>query len=108
MYLLTERATRETERDWGKDLAEEVKGECEERYGKVEAIKVDEDSSQVCWISFNCRIYSTNGGPQGEIFVKFDSVDSAKKAIQGLNGRWFGGQQVSATFISDALMQAYQ
>lgn len=82
--------TNETERDWDKDLADEVKGECEEKYGRVEAIKVDKDSLQ------------------GEIFVKFDNVDSAKKAVQGLSGRWFGGQQVSATFISDALMQAYQ
>jgi len=46
--------------------------------------------------------------PQGEIYVKFDSVESAKKAVQGLNGRWFGGKQVSATFISDAIMQAHQ
>jgi RNA-binding protein 39 len=40
--------------------------------------------------------------------MKFDSVDTAKKAIQGLNGRWFGGKQVSAAFISDAIMQAHQ
>ena len=53
-------------------------------------------------------IRSSNDGLYGEIFVKFDNVDSAKKAIQGLSGRWFGGQQVSATFISDALMQAFQ
>lgn len=45
---------------------------------------------------------------QGEIYVQFDSVDSAKKAIDGLNGRWFGGKQVSATFISDAIMQAHR
>ena len=43
--------SRETERDWDKDLAEEVKGECEDKYGQVEAIKVDKDSSQVCWTS---------------------------------------------------------
>jgi hypothetical protein len=45
---------------------------------------------------------------QGEIYVKFDAIDSAKKAIQGLNGRWFGGKQVSAVFISDAIMAAHQ
>lgn len=45
---------------------------------------------------------------QGEIYVKFDSIDYAQKAIQGLNGRWFGGRQVSAVFISDAIMQAHQ
>ncbi|KAF8642255.1 hypothetical protein AX16_009530 [Volvariella volvacea WC 439] len=79
----------ETERDWDKELAEDVRNECSEKYGRVEAIKVEKDS-------------------QGEIYVKFDTVESAKKAVQGLNGRWFGGKQVSATFISDAIMQAHQ
>jgi len=79
----------ETEHNWEKDLAEEVKQECEGQYGKVEAIKVEKDS-------------------QGEIYVKFGSIESAKKAIQGLNGRWFGGKQVGANFISDAIMQAHQ
>lgn len=78
----------ETEKDWDKDLADDVRGECESKYGKVEAIKVEKDS-------------------QGEIYVKFDSVESARKAIEGLNGRWFGGKQVAAVFIADALMQAH-
>ncbi|PPR05698.1 hypothetical protein CVT26_008939 [Gymnopilus dilepis] len=78
----------ETERDWDKDLAEDVKGECESKYGPVTAIKVEKDT-------------------QGEIYVKFDAVESAKKAVQGLNGRYFGGRQISAVFISDALMQAH-
>ncbi|KAI6008218.1 hypothetical protein F5J12DRAFT_68040 [Pisolithus orientalis] len=79
----------ETERDWDRELADDVKGECEEKYGKVEIIKIEKDS-------------------QGEIYVKFGSVESAKKAIQGLNGRWFGGRQISAAFISDAIMMAHQ
>lgn len=45
---------------------------------------------------------------QGEIYVKFSDVEAARKAVQGLNGRWFGGKQVSAAFISDAIMQAHQ
>ncbi|KAK0198350.1 hypothetical protein F5146DRAFT_1019244 [Armillaria mellea] len=79
----------ETDPNWDKELADEVKGECDSKYGKVHAIKVEKES-------------------QGEIYVKFDVVDSARKAIQGLNGRWFGGKQVSANFISDAIMQAHQ
>ncbi|KAI9572994.1 hypothetical protein HD554DRAFT_2202804 [Boletus coccyginus] len=79
----------ETERDWDRDLADDVKSECEDKYGKVDAIKVEKDS-------------------QGEIYLKFNAIDSAKKAIQGLNGRWFGGRQVSAAFISDAIMTAHQ
>lgn len=39
--------SRETERDWDKDLAEDVKGECETKYGRVLAIKVEKES-QVC------------------------------------------------------------
>lgn len=35
----------ETEPDWDKDLADDVKGECETKYGKVERIKVVRDSA---------------------------------------------------------------
>ncbi|OSD03128.1 splicing factor CC1-like protein [Trametes coccinea BRFM310] len=78
----------ETERDWDKDLADDVKIECEAKYGPVRAIKVEKESL-------------------GEIYVQFDSVDAAKKAIEGLNGRYFGGRPISAAFIPDALMQAH-
>ncbi|TFK30409.1 splicing factor, CC1-like protein [Coprinopsis marcescibilis] len=79
----------ESETNWDNDLAEDVKSECESKYGKVLAIKVEKDS-------------------QGEIYVKFDEIDFAKKAIQALNGRWFGGRQIAANFISDAIMAAHQ
>ena len=79
----------ESDPDWDKELAEDVKGECQSKYGKVEFIKVEKET-------------------QGEIYVKFDTVESAKEAVQGLNGRYFGGQQVAAIFISDAIMQAHQ
>ncbi|CAE6444742.1 unnamed protein product [Rhizoctonia solani] len=80
--------TTETERDWDKDLADDVRGECEEKYGKVLDLKVEKES-------------------QGEIYIKFDMVESAEKAIKGLNGRWFGGKQVTASPIPDAIMQAH-
>lgn len=38
---------RETERDWDKDLADDVKSEVEEKYGRVDFIKVEKES-QVC------------------------------------------------------------
>lgn len=44
MLTYTQSCCRETERDWDKDLAEDVKGECEEKYGKVEAIKVEKET----------------------------------------------------------------
>lgn len=97
---------RETERDWDKDLAEDVKGECESKYGKVEAIKVEAETQ--VFLHNDVTQYNLSHSLQGEIYVKFDSIDSAKNAIQGLNGRWFGGKQVSAAFISDAIMQAHQ
>jgi len=78
----------ETEPDWDKELAEDCKVELD-KYGRVQFLKVERET-------------------QGEIYVKYDSVESAKKAIDGLNGRWFGGKQVSAAFISDAIMQAHQ
>lgn len=53
-------------------------------------------------------LYKWSDIPQGEIYIKLDSIDSAKKAIEGLNGRWFGGRQVSAAFISDAILMAHQ
>lgn len=44
ILLSSWKMSRETEKDWDKDLAEDVKGECEEKYGKVLAIKVERDS----------------------------------------------------------------
>jgi len=79
----------ETERDWHTELEADVKEECTAKYGPVEAIKVEVES-------------------QGEIYVRFDSVAAATEALEGLNGRWFGGRQVSAAYISDAIMQAHQ
>lgn len=97
---------RETERDWDKDLAEDVKGEVEEKFGRVDFIKVERESQVRSPVINMCN--SLVHPLQGEIYVKFDSIDSAKLAIEGLNGRWFGGRQVSAAFISDAILMAHQ
>ncbi|PWN45013.1 splicing factor, CC1-like protein [Ceraceosorus guamensis] len=77
----------ETERDWDKELAEEVKGECEEKYGVVEACYVDKESA-------------------GEIWVRFAGVEGAGKAINALNGRFFAGRKVVAQYVSEGIMQA--
>ena len=42
--MLTDTIERETERDWDRDLAEDVKGEVESKYGRVLAIKVEKES----------------------------------------------------------------
>ena len=92
-------------------MGEDVKGECEEKYGKVDAIKVERDS-QVCELVTDAEtcdwLLLTISNNKGEIYLKFAAVESAKKAIQGLNGRWFGGRQITATYISDAIMMAHQ
>ncbi|GAA5972109.1 hypothetical protein JCM11641_002498 [Rhodosporidiobolus odoratus] len=72
----------ETERDWDTELAEDVKDECQNQYGTVLDIFVKKES-------------------QGEIYIRFESVDSAVKALQGLNGRWFGGRQIQAVHLGD-------
>ncbi|GAA5895493.1 uncharacterized protein JCM6883_001525 [Sporobolomyces salmoneus] len=77
----------ETERDWDLELAEDVKSECEDKYGKVLDIYVAKES-------------------QGEIYIRFEKVEDAVKATQGLNGRWFGGRQISANHVGDSLYDA--
>jgi hypothetical protein len=36
------------------------------------------------------------------IFVKFDSAIAAQRAVDDLNGRYFGGRVVTATFYDPA------
>lgn len=67
----------ETERGWDKELASDVKDECEAKYGAVDRIHVDANS-------------------MGDIYVKFVDASGAQKAIQGLNGRFFGGRSIKA------------
>ncbi|ORY96849.1 hypothetical protein BCR43DRAFT_492371 [Syncephalastrum racemosum] len=76
----------ETEPDWIQDLEADVKQECEQ-YGRVEHIHANEDSL-------------------GEVFLKFDSVAAGEQAVNALNGRWFGGKQISAVFVPEAIYDA--
>lgn len=75
----------ETERGWELELAEDIKEECQQKYGKVDGIKVDTNS-------------------MGEVYIRFFDVEGAQKAVQGLNGRFFGGRSISATFISEGFL----
>jgi len=69
---------------WIKELEDDVQAECKTKYGNVVHIAVDPNSS-------------------GDIYVKFDKISGGEKAIQGLNGRFFGGRQVSAMPVVDAV-----
>lgn len=101
----------ETERDWDLELAEDVKSECEDKYGKVVDIFVVKESQVRRRLppSPLVRASTLTHGPflsQGEIYIRFEKVEDAVKATQGLNGRWFGGRQISANHVGDSLYDA--
>jgi len=59
-----------------------VAEECQ-KYGRVQHIKVDKNS-------------------MGLVYLKFESVVAGAAALNGLNGRWFGGKMVAAEFVPEA------
>ncbi|CAI7566875.1 unnamed protein product [Penicillium bialowiezense] len=78
-------ASEETGEAWIKELEDDVREECEQKYGHVVHISLDPNSSS------------------GEIFLKFDRVQGGENAIKGLNGRYFGGRQITAQPVVDAV-----
>lgn len=76
----------ETELNWDAEIRDDVIDECE-KFGKILHIHVDKSS------------------PEGKVFLRFDSVDSCKAAVQALNGRWFAKKQIIATFIVDGIYE---
>jgi len=70
---------------WDKELEEDVKEECSSSYGQVVHIGV------------------APGSTDGEIYIKFDRVQGGENAIKGLNGRFFGGQRITAQYLVDAV-----
>jgi RNA-binding protein 39 len=75
---------REEGESWVKELEDDVRAECEEKYGHVVHIALDPNT-------------------QGDIYLKFDRVQGGENAIKGLNGRFFGGRQISAQPVVDAV-----
>ncbi|KAJ5948144.1 hypothetical protein N7466_001159 [Penicillium verhagenii] len=69
---------------WIKELEDDVRSECEEKYGHVVHISLDPSS-------------------QGDIYLKFDRVQGGENAIKGLNGRFFGGRTITAQPVVDAV-----
>lgn len=69
--------------NWVKKLTDEVKGECENKYGKILHISLDVN--------------------QGETWIKFEQISSGEKAMKGLNGRYFGGRMLSVDYVVDAV-----
>ncbi|KAJ8929308.1 hypothetical protein NQ314_018016 [Rhamnusium bicolor] len=67
------------------DLEPEVKDECNTKYGPVGSVIIHE-------------IPHEDPEEAVRIFVEFQRIESAIKAVVDLNGRFFGGRQVKATF----------
>ena len=40
------------------------------------------------------------------VFVAFDSVEAASKALEAMNGRFFGGRQLQVSFFNEELFRA--
>lgn len=70
--------------NWVKELEDDVRAECAAKYGHVVHISLDPNT-------------------QGDIYIKFDSVQGGENAIKGLNGRYFGGRMISAQPVVDAV-----
>jgi splicing factor U2AF subunit len=78
-YLLTMNA----------EICEDVKEECE-KYGRVLEMKIPRPSGG-----------SRQSAGVGKIFVKFDTPESAGKALRALAGRKFADRTVVTTYFSE-------
>jgi len=67
------------------ELEPEVKDECNTKYGDVGSVTIHE-------------VPDVEPEDAVRIFVEFRRIESAIKAVVDLNGRFFGGRQVKATF----------
>ena len=71
---------------WEKEIGDDVKSECSQ-FGKVLHISVDADS-------------------KGHVYMKFESVGTAQVAMMSLNGRYFAGKLIEASFIPEGIYKA--
>ncbi|MCJ1391696.1 hypothetical protein MMC18_004561 [Xylographa bjoerkii] len=71
------------------EIVEDVKEECE-KYGPVLEIKVPRPSGG-----------SRQSNGVGKIFIKYDTPESARKALQALAGRKFADRTVVTTYFSE-------
>lgn len=84
VVCVADKFTREEGEAWIKELEDDVRAECNDKYGKVVHAALDPNT-------------------QGDIYLKFDRVQGGENAIKGLNGRFFGGRQISAQPVVDAV-----
>lgn len=75
---------RETSANWIQDLEDDVRNECEEKYGHVLCAKLIPDQS-------------------GYIYVQFADSNAAMLALKSLNGRLFGGRKIETQVIEESM-----
>ena len=68
---------------WATEIRTDVLEECHAQFGVILHIFVDPVH------------------PAGLIYMKFESVDAAERAVRGLEGRWFAKRQIGARWLSD-------
>ncbi|PSK51893.1 hypothetical protein B9Z65_3160 [Elsinoe australis] len=73
------------EPDFEKDLEEDFKDECSNKYGEVVHVGIPSEHSE------------------GAIFVKFKDLTGGDNALKGLNGRFFAGKVLTAQPVVDAI-----
>lgn len=75
------------------EICEDVEGECS-KYGKIMAMKVPRPIGG-----------SRQSAGVGKIFVKFDTTESAKNALQALAGRKFADRTVVTTYFPEVRLR---
>jgi RNA-binding protein 39 len=73
--------------DWKEDLLLDIRQECERQFGHIVHIDTDPNTA--------------------EVYVKFATIESGGKAVQGLNGRYFGGRMIAAAPIIEAVYNSH-
>lgn len=78
---------KEEEPNFQLDIQEDVKEECESKFGRVLQCVADKINSN------------------GLVYLQFDSIESAAKAQAGLQGRFFAGKQIQANYLAGAVFE---
>ncbi|KAF1986316.1 splicing factor, CC1-like protein [Aulographum hederae CBS 113979] len=71
---------------WKESLESDMREEFNRAYGKVLHLEADPNSD-------------------GDIYVKFEDMKGSEKAMNGLQGRFFGGKTLTAQYIADAFFR---
>jgi len=72
--------TKETEGGWDQEIRDDVIEECN-KYGGV------------------LHLYVDKVAPQGNVYVKCPTVNTAVSSVNALHGRWFAGNVITAAYV---------